>query len=85
LYEVWVEPPASEVPPGTTVRAVVKIRRDGTVTSSRIERRSGVALMDESVRRALTRLKHMEPLPPTYAGEEVAISVDFILSVGDSI
>ena len=85
LYEAWVEPPASEVPPGTTVRAVLIIRRDGTVTSSRIEQASGITLMDESVQQALMRIRHLEPLPPAYAGKDATISVDFVLSANDSL
>lgn len=85
LYELWQQPPASDVPPGARARAVVRIRRDGSVAEARLVQGSGLDLMDESVKRALQQVGRFDPLPPTYGDREATITVDFVLSSASGV
>jgi len=85
LYEAWAQPPGSEVPPGTRVRAILTVQRDGRVLEAKIAQPSGLRLMDDSVREALQATTSLDPLPSTYAGNRAIITVDFVMAASPSL
>jgi colicin import membrane protein len=60
-----------------TVSASVTIARDGTVVSWKVLRNSGAVGVDESVRRALQRVKFAVPLPEEAKESERTVNINF--------
>jgi colicin import membrane protein len=59
-YEAWKVPDGS---PDLKVYVSITLARDGAVVTSRITKRSGNADLDESVQKALDRVRFVAPLP----------------------
>ena len=60
-----------------TATASVTIARDGTVVSSRIVKRSGNALADQSVEMTLRRVTYVAPLPESAKENQRTVSIVF--------
>jgi protein TonB len=71
-YQRW--PESSEEERGTAV-VTFTIARDGTVRSAEIERSSGYAILDEATLDMLRRASPVPPLPSTFRGEQITISI----------
>lgn len=69
--------PAEVANSSSKVVAVITVRRDGTVISSRIERRSGNRELDASVQRALDKVSFVAPLPDSSKGAQDTFWLEF--------
>lgn len=78
-YNAWT-PPATITTQKIVTKATVTIARDGTVISARITEPSGDPVMDESVQRALERVKFVAPLPAETAQPQRTLTIIFDLS-----
>jgi TonB family protein len=77
--EAWVPPTAARGnEPAVGVEIV--IRRDGTVLSRRITRKSGRAELDRTVQKALDRVNKVNPLPSESTDEQRKFEFDFNLT-----
>jgi len=77
LYtEAWTVPDGV-ADDSASVTATVTIARDGTVVSARISRTSGNALVDDSVRAALNRVRTGPPLPESSSQDQRTVSINF--------
>jgi colicin import membrane protein len=76
----WHYPPdlASGKEPVATV--VLMVKNDGTILQSRIEKRSGDALFDESVMKAIERSNPLPPFPEGYRKTHEEININFDLN-----
>lgn len=82
MYEAWNQPGAGAVPAGTTAEVLIRVEKDGTITSRKLTRSSGNAVMDESVMRAVQSVAKLRPLPPQFAGGSKEITIEFQLAPG---
>lgn len=73
-YDAWNVPDGV---PDVTVRVSVTIARDGTVISARITDNSGTAAVDDSVQRALERVKFAAPLPDSEKNDQRTVTIRF--------
>jgi|SRR6185437_11381334 len=73
-FDAWIVP---EGVPNVTVKAKVTIARDGTVISARITDASGTAAADDSVQRALDRVKFATPLPDGAKEDQRTVTINF--------
>ena len=62
---------------GSTVVVSVTVRRDGTVVSSKIQRRSGNAELDGSVQDALDRVTKVGPFPESWKETQKTFWLEF--------
>ena len=76
MKAVWQQP--SGVPLGTTATTTIRIRRDGTVSSKLISRRSGNTQFDQSVQNTLNVTTQL-PTPPAELAD-CNITVEFVLA-----
>lgn len=63
----------------STARVIVTIRRTGQVVSARIERRSGDSTLDNSVQRALDKVRFIAPFPQGAKEDERTFKINFNL------
>ncbi len=80
MYEAWQQPGGLSARSGLSVLVSVRVQRDGSVTRKEILRRSGNALMDQSVQRALDATSRLPALPSSFRGAYRDITVEFELS-----
>ncbi|HEV8541603.1 MAG TPA: TonB family protein [Verrucomicrobiae bacterium] len=77
--EAWI-PPTAARGDEPTVGVEVVIRRDGTVLSRRITRKSGRAELDRTVQKALDRVNKVRPFPSEGTDEQRKFEFDFNLT-----
>lgn len=65
--------------------ARITIRRDGTVRDSNISRRSGNALLDKSVQRALDAVRFVAPFPESTKDAERTFNIEFNLKTRKAV
>lgn len=58
---------------------LIKVKRDGTIVNSRLEKPSGIASFDESVRRAIGRSNPLPPFPSVFLKPYEEIEINFNL------
>jgi TonB family protein len=75
-YREWIIPEGATESPVTTL-AEVTIARDGTVVSASIIRSSGNAVVDQSVRMTLDRVRKVSPLPANAEKDTETIRLKF--------
>ena len=80
FYNAW-DPPTEIEDNGLSVIAEVSIHRSGRVTSSRIIKSSGNAVIDKSVRKALDRVEEVPPFPSTSKDQQRGYRILFNLSL----
>jgi TonB family protein len=77
LYkQEWIIPDGASETDATTV-AEIRIARDGKVLSATITRRSGSAVVDQSVQLTLDRVRQVPPLPPNSEEDTVTMKINF--------
>lgn len=69
--------PADVAKLNVKVVAVITLRRDGTVISSRIERASGNSDLNESVREALNKVSYVAPFPDNVKDTQKTFWLEF--------
>lgn len=79
MYATWQQPTDGSVPAGSYVMAQIRVDRAGNLIRRNITRRSGHAIMDQSVDRALATVNGLRALPPEIAGPYRDISIRFDL------
>lgn len=79
MYDAWQQPSALAGRRGLTTQMLIRVRRDGTITSRRMIGSSGNALMDNSVIQAVESIKTLPPLPAGFGSDYRDITVDFEL------
>ena len=77
MYDAWEVPSSLAAQSGLSSDVVIRVRRDGTITEWKMTRPAGNALWDESVKRAVNSVKHLEPLPPQFIGPTHDILIIF--------
>ena len=65
--------------------ARITIRRDGTVRDANISRRSGNALLDKSVQRALDAVRFVAPFPESTKDAERTFNIEFNLKTRKAV
>ena len=76
MYGVWHQPAGAPI--GLTATAVIRVERDGAVSSKVLTRRSGHPAFDQSVQNALNATARL-PAPPADLPDR-NISIEFMLS-----
>lgn len=79
LYEqMWITPPnLSEA--NAVVSVTVTVGRDGRVLSWRLNRPTGNAAIDKSVRETLEKVRQFEPFPANFRESQRTFNIDFNL------
>lgn len=77
-WRAWEEP-LDATSENAVTQVTITIASDGTVTFSRITKRSGDAAMDRSVTRALDRVRTVRPFPSGAKDKERTYTIDFNL------
>jgi len=79
LYEqMWITPPnLSEA--NAVVSVTVTVGRDGRVQSWRLNRPTGNAAIDKSVRETLEKVRQFEPFPASFRESQRTFNIDFNL------
>ena len=75
IYEDAWTPPAGA--PTSTVSVSITIARDGTILSAHITDGSGNSPLDNSVQRALDRVRSVPPLPESETKESRTVTIGF--------
>ena len=78
FYRAWSQP--SSALPGRSVKARIRVRRDGTVIQRELVRRSGNSSFDNSVQRALDAVDRLSPLPSGLGGAHHDFTIEFELT-----
>jgi TonB family protein len=73
ITDAWNPPPGKSL----EATALLTIDRDGQVTSFALLRRSGNAMFDESLLRAIRQASPFPPLPQDYSGQQVEVQSRF--------
>ena len=73
IYSNWAYPERKEL----IAVIVLTVRRDGTILKTKIRRRSGDALFDESAFKAVKRSDPLPPFPETYKKSDAEITITF--------
>lgn len=73
IYSNWAYPERKEL----MAVIVLTVRRDGTILKTKIRRRSGDALFDESAFKAVKRSDPLPPFPETYKKSDAEITITF--------
>ena len=76
LYEAWIQPSREEAGDKVVV-ASITLDRKGNVTSSRLSRGSGNAVLDGSVLQALEAVTHISGLTPGFLAAHPSVSISF--------
>ena len=66
LYAAWSQPPGLSDFPGMSCEAEIVVQPDGRISSHSLVRPSGNTQMDESVKKALSSVPRLKPLPPGF-------------------
>jgi TonB family protein len=80
LYDMWAQPSGVDATSGLSVEVTLRVHRDGSVSRKTITRRSGHAVLDQSVQSLLDSVSRFRPLPDTYRGAHRDITVSFTLT-----
>lgn len=80
LYDAWQQPGMLSRSAGLATTVVIRVQRDGAITSRTMLRSSGNAIMDQSVMDAVRSVNRLRPLPAAWGGLYKDISVDFLLT-----
>jgi TonB family protein len=72
----WLVPADAADSSGKVV-AVITLRRDGSVISARVERRSGNSELDQSVQRALDKVSYVAPFPDSVKDSQKTFWLEF--------
>lgn len=79
MYGAWNQP--STAARGLRAEVTIRVQRNGAISSRKLTRSSGSAMMDNSVMQAVNRVARLRSLPPTVPGDSLDITVEFV--VGD--
>lgn len=79
IYQSKWDSPAELAGSRYVVSVSVTVRKDGTVSSSRIVKRSGLGNVDSSVQRALDRVGRFRPFPDSETAASKTFTIDFDL------
>jgi TonB family protein len=74
VYNAWSVPPQSK---GLQAVVFLTIDRAGRIEQLRFVQRSGNALFDESLQRAIKHAEPLPPLPADYAGPSLEAELRF--------
>ena len=80
MYEAWTQPGSLAATAGMVTTVMIHVQRNGTITSRMMMRSSGNALMDESVMKAVNAVSQLKPLPSSFKGSSVDITIEFELT-----
>lgn len=78
FFDAWIQP--GSVPPGTVTEARIRVARNGQIMHRELTRRSGNAVMDDSVMKALNAVQRLRELPPEIKGAHHDIRIEFELA-----
>ncbi len=76
FYDAWAQPPAAAAG-NAEVLVQVRFKTDGSVLGFSIVKKSGLAEMDESVRRAVDSVNRVYGLSPTFLSRKSSITISF--------
>lgn len=82
MYDAWNQPSTLSNTAGLVVEVTIRVMRDGTIVKREVNRRSGNALMDDSVQKAVNSVYQLKPLPPEFGGPYKDIVIEFELTQG---
>jgi TonB family protein len=80
MYRVWNQPTSLSASIGMNAEVLIRVQRDGTITSREMIRSSGNAIMDESVMKAVQSVSKLKPLPVQCPGSSKDIRILFELT-----
>lgn len=83
MYDAWEQPSRATIPAGRIASVRIRIARDGHIIKSDMTIPSGVAILDDSILRAIQSVKQLGPLPPSFRGSYKEITIDFELAQGN--
>jgi protein TonB len=83
LKSRWVRPVLEDAKGLLAATVAFEVRRDGTVQNARVERASGVPVMDRSVLRAVLEASPRPPQPPTGRQSTLPARFEFRWRPGD--
>lgn len=72
----WREPSQIAVN-GHTASVTVTIRKDGSVASARLSKRSGVSVLDKSIQDLIDRVRRFKPFPSGMNESQQTFTIDF--------
>ena len=74
----WEPPTGIEVQDGAKTVVTFQVARDGSVSSVSITESSGNAMLDELAERAVLRVDHVPPIPPSYPDDQIQVGYVFV-------
>ena len=75
-YQAWSEPNYEEVG-GAVAEVSINFRPDGTIVDASLTKKTGIAIMDESVLQAVSSLKRIDGLSPDFLKYHNPVTVSF--------
>ena len=76
FYDAWAQPPAAEAG-NAEVLVQVRFKTDGSILGFDMVQKSGLAEMDDSVRRAVVSVDRVYGLSPTFLSRKSTITISF--------
>jgi hypothetical protein len=76
FHDAWAQPSAAEAGDAVAV-AEIRFAADGAVISAKLKKPSGVAVLDQSVRRSLKYVKRVSGLTPDFLKRNSVITISF--------
>ncbi len=79
IYQAW-QPPSKTPADKENVTTVIRfaIARDGAVSNARVEKRSGIGVLDASALQAIKDSSPLPPLPDDFTGESLEVVMTFV-------
>jgi TonB family protein len=82
LYEAWDQPSGVSASAGLVATVTIRVERNGRITRRKLSGATGVAVMDDSVMKAVNSVSKLRALPPSFPRDYKDITIYFELSSG---